>query len=363
MVVAAVWLWPFSPAAGRPATAGNGAVLAGHAGGRILSVTVVGDLALSDPDGRHRTPLNSLGKVGQMVTASPDHRYLSLFNGQVIIVRDGPALAFEHTKVILSSLTATAWPDSFADHERALVMLADYGDPALSSSIPISVVPLATGRPVSLGVGDQVAADPLALGVFTSVAAPTRPSAAVLQANADSGIVLRDAGRAPVSLATAGVLNQDIGQPSSAPVVLVPYPSPSGTQVAVTVRSAAGGSAAGIVVLSRAGRLVGRVPVSSGALGAVAWSPSGASLAYRSTGGSTGSELRIWTIGRRGAASEFPASGTSYGGCVWSPDGIWVLCASTDGENWAIARAMGGRMAVLPGAGFPVAWLRSAGRR
>ena len=141
------------------------------------------------------TQLRALGKVGQMVTASPDHRYLALGNGQLVTVRHGPALALDHTNMPLNSDTYTAWPDPFADNERALVMLADFGDPAASSSNPISVIPFGSGQPVSLGAGDQVAGDPQALGVFSSVAARQLPSATSVQESPDSGIVLHDVGR------------------------------------------------------------------------------------------------------------------------------------------------------------------------
>ena len=53
-------------------------------------------------------------------------------------------------------------------------MLQDFGcDPIYSSTNPISVISIATGRSVSLGSGDQVAGDPAAPGVFTTVSAST----------------------------------------------------------------------------------------------------------------------------------------------------------------------------------------------
>ncbi len=233
-VVAVLQLRPFWPAARGPAgAAGNSAGLAGLAG-RIVAVTAAGGLALSDPDGRHVT--RAMGNVGEMVTAAPDNRSLALLNGQVIIVRHGPTLALGRSSVPLSSETTTAWPDPFADHERAIVMLLDFGAQSQSSSNPISVDSLATGRAVSLGAGDQVAGDPQAPGAFVSVAAPAAPSAVAVQGTADSEIVLRDAGRPPVLLATAGALNSDLGCARGLPASLEPAPSPSGNEVAVAVR-------------------------------------------------------------------------------------------------------------------------------
>jgi WD40 repeat protein len=361
-VVVTVQFWPFSSAGPKPAAAARvPAALAGLAGGRIVVVTAPGGLALSDPDGRHVTQLRALGKVGQMVTASPDHRYLALGNGQLVTVRHGPVLALDRTNVPLNSDTYTAWPDPFADNERALVMLADFGDPAASSSNPISVIPFGSGQPVSLGAGDQVAGDPQALGVFSSVAAPELPSATSVQESPDSGIVLHDAGRPAVLLATAASLTGDLGYPRSLPVSLIPTPSPSGAEVAVTVRPAAGSSAAGVVVLNRAGRLLGAAPFRAQAI--PTWSPSGRSLAYLAASGSRGPELKIWTIGQPITTSDFPASSVSYGGCVWSPEGTWLLCLTAGSGNWAIAKAAGGRMTTVRGPGVPITWLPPADGR
>jgi hypothetical protein len=355
VVVATVQLQPFSSGPPRPAAAGQPAASVAPGGGRIVALTPAGQLALSDPDGRHEIRTSGLENVGGMAAVSPDNRYLSVGSGQVIVIRHGHVLTPYPAAVPLSSATTAAWPDPFADHERSLVMLLDYGSPAQSSSNPISVVSLTAGRSVALGVGDQVAGDPQAAGIFVSVAAPASPSATPLQANPDSGILLRDAGRAPVVLATAGALNRDLGQAPGLPVSLAPYPSPSGAEVAVTIRPAAGGTA-GVVVLSRAGRLLGRVIAPLTGQSVPTWSPSGRSLAFPTSGGA-GPQLRIWMIGRPAAASELPASGGSYGWCVWSPDGMSILCVAADGRGWAIASAAGGRVVAVRGPGFPLAWL------
>src|SRR5262249_37239427 len=162
--------------------------------------------------------------------------------------RPGRKLAAYPAKVPLSSNTTVAWPQPFADHERALVMLLDYGAPQGSSN-PIAVVSVATGRQVSLGAGRQVAGDPQARGVFVSL--PPGPSAAPARASPDSGIALRDAGRRPVLLASAADLNRDLGEPANVPVSLAAYPAPSGTRLAVVVQPTARDTATGIVVLSR----------------------------------------------------------------------------------------------------------------
>ena len=111
------------------------------------------------------------------------------------------------------------------------------------------MISIATGRSVSLGTGDQVAGDPAAEGVFAALTAPPRASAAVLTGNPDARVVLRDAGRPQAVLATAGALSHAVGLARSLPVSLAVYPAPSGAEVAVTVRPAAGGSDGGLVIL------------------------------------------------------------------------------------------------------------------
>ncbi|MGH3126153.1 MAG: hypothetical protein ACRDND_34685, partial [Streptosporangiaceae bacterium] len=270
VVTAVRWLpsW-FAGSPGRPAAAGRPAHrgLAGppvRAGGRVVFVTRSGELALANPDGSHLARASSLGEVGNALGASPDNHYLSLLNGQVISVHPGPGLASYPAKVQLSSLTTVALPDPFADHERAVVMLRDYGDPTFSAANPISVVSIATGHSVSLGTGDQVEGDPAALGVFAALTAPPRASAVVLAGNPDARIVLRDAGRPQAVLATAGTLGHALGLSRSLPVSLAVYPAPTGAEVAVTVRPAAGGPDGGMVILSRSGRIITTLPARGG---------------------------------------------------------------------------------------------------
>jgi hypothetical protein len=359
-VAAGVALWPASSGVSRLAgAAGQSASLAARAGGRILALTPTGSLVLADPGGTHVTMVRALGVVGQVVTASPDDRYLSLGNGQVAVVRTGPVLAAYPTKVPVNWEKIPAWPDSFADHERQLVMLLSYGADALATN-PVYLTSIATGRSVSLGVGDQVAGDPQVAGVFLSVAAPPRPSAAVTHFSPDSRIELRDAGRPAVTLATAATLNHDLGQSQQLSVQLIPYPDQSGDQVAVIVQPTAGSQQAGIVVLNRAGRVLGTVPARLGVRGTPAWAPSGGSLAY-SSNGSNGPALRVWKIGGPIVTRPFPVSDGSYSWCIWSPDGASILCAAPGGgtgsQNWAVTGAAGGAMAGVRGPGFPVAWL------
>ena len=254
----------------------------------------------------------------------------------------------------------TPGPDPFADHDRALVAAASlFGNP--SASYQVSVNFLATGRSVPLGTGEHVAGDPKAPGAFVSVAAPVRASLTVTQLTPDARIELRDAGRRPVLLVTAMSLNRVLGQNPRQPVLLKAFPDPSGGKVAVVVDPVLGGTG-GVVLLSRAGRLLGFAALAlrpEHAVPAIAWAPSGLSMAFAKAG-SGGAELGIWAIGSKPVSVAFPDVSGSYGRCMWSPDGSSILCA--DGFSrpaaWAIASATGERMVqVSAPAGVPVAWL------
>jgi WD40 repeat protein len=176
----------------------------------------------------------------------------------------------------------------------------------------------------------------------------------------DAKIELRDSGHPTAVLATAAALNRDIGQGQQLPVQLMPYPNPSGDKIAVVVEPASGSQKGGIVVLNRTGDLIGAVSSSLAVQGAPAWSPSGRTLAYVSSG-SSGPSLRLWTIGGPTVSQSFPATGAGYNWCIWSPDGAAVLCgvygSSTPSQDWAIGRATGGAMASVHGPGLPIAWL------
>ena len=271
---------------------------AARAAGRVVFVTRSGALALANPDGSHLARVAGFGNVGDSVAVSPDNRYISLLNGQVIRISPGPALASFPGKVQPGGGSAVALPDPFADHGQAVVMLQDFGDPTYSSTNPISVISIATGRSMSLGSGDQVAGDPAAAGVFTTVSAAIAAGAVSLVTTPDARVVIRDAGRPPVLLITARQLTRDLGLPRRLAVSLAVYPSPRGTEAAVTVRPAVGGPGGGLAILTRSGRTVARLPARAGAAlapGAPAWSPSGKSLAYLDTTSAGSPVLSVWS--------------------------------------------------------------------
>lgn len=137
-------------------------------------------------------------------------------------------------------------------------------------------------------------------------------------------------------------------------------PNPSGTEVVIEVGQVTGGSGAGLVVLSRTGRVLGVVPASKGPGGSVTWSPSGSSLAFPASAGRAA--LSIWAPG--GQMRSLPLPGANYELCFWSPDGKWILCAAAVDKNpnavfshWVIGKVADGAMTKVTGPGTPVTWL------
>jgi hypothetical protein len=371
-IAALIVFWPFAPGS-RPAAAASARLPAALERGRIVVEEANGDLALADPDGTHVTALSGLGSLGQIVTASPDDRYLLAANGEPVSISSGPRLSPHPSQAqVTSSNGGTAEFGPFADHDQDTILLQDYGDPASSVQNPVWVASFATGNAVSLGDADQAAGDPQTAGAFVSVAAPPVASATSTQVNPDSEIELRVAGQPPVVVATAVAVNSDLGVVNE-PVALIPFPDPAGDKILVVVQPAAQGAFGGLVVLSRSGQMLGATAPSQtgGFIGEPAWSPSGSALAYvdfspvvaPSGQVRTGNVVVIWPTGGKPSRISFRTSSVyrSGGGrCVWSPGGSAVLCsaATQAGQfDWAVAKAGARSVTVVSGPGLPVAWL------
>ena len=330
--------------------------------GRIALITKDQNLVVSRPDGTHVVRIPSLEQAGQFVTPALDNRYLSLGDGEVAAAT-GHLPAMIHTKIYpFANGMQGANGAPFADHDQELLALTpnNYGPYTGNQASELS---LATGRSTAFGTADEIAGDPQARGMFVSVGA--KVSLAAQSSNEtlpDARVELRDAGRPTVLLATAAMLNRDLGQPRKVPVSLYLLPNPSGSEVAVEVGQVHGSGSAGLVVLSRTGRVLGVVPASKGPAGSVAWSPSGGSLAFPVVG-TGGAALGIWSPGGQIRSLPFPG-GARYDLCFWSPDGKWILCAAPADKKrnamfsrWVIGKAAGGAMTKVTGPGTPVTWL------
>jgi hypothetical protein len=371
VVAAVIVLGPSGSGRARSPAAGS-ALPAALDRGQIVFREPAGYLALASPGGTYLSPLKGLAGVG--VSPSPDGRYLSGPLGQVFAVESGPRLASNSSKVQLSGPSFTlAQPYPFADHDSDLIVLLN--QIGSTGQDPVSVHSIASGRALYLGSADAAAGDPQTAGAFVSVPGQPVASSTAAYVSPDTGIELLEARQAPVVLATAAAISSDLGLADQA-VHLVPLPDRAGDKIAILVEPAASGGFYGIVVLNRAGQMLGTTgPLQFGDItGLPVWSPSGSSLAYVSLGISSGPGgntpvLHVWAVGRPPAQMSY-ASGPGLakgagnvltgGSCIWSPDGTAVLCDSPahPGQNvWAVARVSPLSVTVIPGPGTPVAWL------
>jgi hypothetical protein len=326
--------------------------------GTILSQTQRGGLTVSGLRGQPPKLLMSLSS--QVYVAAADSRYVAMSNGLLLSVGAHGQLSSTRMR----NVNAGIWsPSALADHDQ-YVALENYNTSASQADgIPLSITSLVTGKAQRLGVGNDVAGDPAAAGVIASLAAPaitTGTSVAALQNGSwpDAKVVLRDAGKKDVLLASAEQLNEDIHLPASALTDFYSQPDPAGDKIAIVVQPLTGDLPAGVVVVTRTGHELFALS-QAGRSVSVSWSPSGQSLAMAAQV-PHGSVLHIWNAGGSISAQPFPRK-ANYGGCVWSPDGAWILCAvagqHSNGEQWAVASARGGPMVVTTGPGYPITWL------
>jgi hypothetical protein len=327
--------------------------------GTVLSQTPRGALALSGLRGQPATPLMSLPRE-VFVSPSLDNAYLAVSNGLLVSVGTHGHVSATHLKNVSTTRWSPVGPEPLADHDRFLAL--EYsGASAGPGDNAISVRSLATGKSESLGSGDLVAGDPAAAGVVASLPVASLTSGA--PANGlwpDGMVVLRDAGQKAVVLGTAAQLYQDVHLPAGTLANFFPSPDPAGDKIAIVVQPLNASVPAGVVVVTRSGRVVYAVGGAGRFVSvSVSWSQSGQSLAIAGQGPHE-SVLRIWTAGGSPSVQPFPGH-AAYTDCVWSPDGAWILCAlagqHSNGEQWVVAAASGGPMAVTKGPGFPLSWL------
>jgi hypothetical protein len=346
------------PAGGqRPAGTLNGGPVPGfQAPGRILVQAPTGGLAAVDADGRSAISFTKLGQFPALRQAASGSRYVWLGDGQILSLASLSKPAVVQTRITAGQIAEPAVVESFAGHDRYVVTLtAPYG--AVGTNSHIFVNSIATGRRTPLGNGDLAVGDPQTAGAFVTVAAPPRASASGNELPPDARLELRRAGHRPVTLATAAMLNHDLGAPSGRAVSLMTtLPSPSGNEIAVEVATTTASPTAEILVLSRTGKVLD-IPAAPGPPSDLVWSPGGRTLAY-TTLGTAGRGLTIWTVGGGSITMTFPFTGARYDRFLWSPDGATVLCSDITGRHWVFAHAAGGQMTAIPGHGIPVAWIR-----
>ena len=336
------------------------------AAGRIVTQDPQGTIVLADPGGGHVTPLPGLDSFGgEVITASLDRRFVANLQGAVLPVDTVGAQVRFLIPTVVPKAALLGGPDTFTDYNQALILVTSGEQQQRAGAL--FAVGFTGQRPVSLGVADEAAGDPQALGVFVSVAAathPNQPPPGGYAGLADSRIEMRDASAAPQVLATAAQLNADLHQDPARPVHLSVFPSPSGDAVAVELNPPAGGGTdVGIVVLDRRGQVRGIVKSSQGPFeySWPSWSPDGHSLAY-STVGTTGTALAVWNDGGHVLIRTAPDNGARFGYCVWAPDGSAILCPTfaSARDAWDQGAARGGPLFSVPAPGTPVVWLPPA---
>lgn len=325
--------------------------------GLILAQTSSGVLSLTDVHTGRVMLLRKLGEFSSIPPplVSPDDKYLvsaamgTLFS---LAIPTRPAKVANALTFPSTSFNDISTTDPFSDHDASmLIQRTWFGYVTAFSSY--SVQSVQSGRTASLGIADSAAGDPQAPGAFVSYAHPSRvtPPHGV---HPDISVELRDAGAAPKVIATAAMIDHVLGIMPRYGVTLVPYPNPQGTMVAVAVRAIGGGEPGGIVVYSRAGKMLGFQMVGPSGVRGVAWSRSGTRLAFVGQGYYS-ADLTEWEISSQSATSETPASLRQIGECAWSPDELAVLCGGGSAGAWWISQS--GTTYSFAGHGQVLAWL------
>jgi hypothetical protein len=336
------------------------AVLSGVPG-RIVVLTGNGGLALSAPGGGRLTPLPALGQHqnNNPAAVSLDGRFIALGDGTVVSIgASGPAIEPSAVKIADQVLP---YPDPLADHDQDLLL----GSTGPNGTTDFSLDALATGQVRSLGVADAAEGDPDAEGAFVAIPVGGPPSTSGIGLPADTEVELEDVGRAPVVLATADAIDQDVDLAPGVSVNLTPLPDPAGDKVAIVVFPVDGGPAS-LVVLDRTGHLVGTVPSSLGpSAGPPDWSHNGDQLAYATgelfSDGST--ELVVWTPGATPKTHILPTPG-GPGRCLWSPDASAILCGTANPHTgaptgWVVAPPGNAALVAVSASAQPLAWIMS----
>ena len=303
--------------------------------------------------------------AGEMVMVALDHRFVTTLQGDLLAVNNAGGL--DQTDVPrITRAALLGGPDTFAAGDTAVIVVASSGEQLHTGAI--SALLLQGRRSVALGIADEAAGDPQALGAFVSVALPGASSEVPVGGYLglpDSRVELRDAGQPAWVLATAAQLNAALGQPKAQPVHLSVFPNPAGTAVAVMLDPPLGADRnVSVVVLDRAGRVIGRVPAAVGPVqySWLSWSPDGRSLAYQ-TGAPSGTSLAVWREGGQTLVRTAPDNRAAFGYCLWSPDGSAILCPTSQSahNDWDQGAAAGGDLFAVRAPGTPILWLPPRG--
>ena len=351
------------------------------AGGRLVAVTSSGAMVTTSADGTDRAGLEVPAGPGLVV--SPDGRYLATGTGDELSLVAN-RLVPTGRRAELAGPPGSWRAIDFADHDLALVAVENGDDPVFGGLIVEAQT--FSGRTVAFGEALDVAGDPRALGVFAVGVGPVTTgslrggalgattggtgrggaTAGAGTPGVDPGteVELRDAGRPTVVLAGSAELARSVGLPAGEPVVLSVEPDPGGGKVAVAVAPLSGRTG-GLVVLSRAGRVLGALRVPTGALEQPAWSPDGTTLVL-SESRSARPAVLVWRIGQRPQVRVARASTTGrpgdFGNCLWTARSEF-LCADTSVQAaaapWLVGSLHGPSVRLVTGPTLPIGWVRT----
>jgi hypothetical protein len=333
--------------------------------GIVLAETSSGELSLTDLRTGKEDLLKGAGEFGETLAISADDKFLiDPGSGKVLSLTDElhPVTVPDHLSFAPNTTASYPW----SDHDTYVLVLppalsfgyAGNGDATLQS--------VQTGATIDLGVADDAAGDPQQAGAFFSVPASGTPPVISNLQGPDSQLVLANAGASTRVLASSAALTAVLGFAPETAVTLHPVVNPQGTIVAVEVAAEnKAQSPSGVVVLGRAGQVLGAAPIIGGGSTVMSWSTAGTSLAFVSARAS-GPELVQWKIGAK-AMMRTPFPKRYFADrCVWAPDNSAVLCGAfndlsrshslgTPTESWVVFAS--GRAQVLGGRGLVLAWL------
>lgn len=384
--VAAALTWPWTAGAAAKHLASAG--FSDHNGVIVFEQQPSGTLGSARPDGSGLKTAGQLGSLqgNDVPVASPDGHYLATNEAQVVTLGpSGPAsIAFTPMANQLQQDFGNWLDISFADGGKFLVAAECGGN--VGAQWRVRITPVSASGTGSLlgtvnGTSDDsgVAGDPRSEGAFvvpgfgecgvnTQQAAPRQ---------GDSGVLFEQPGRAPRTVITAAAVKQALGIAAATPVLLNVYPSPDGSELAVTASSfriqvSQYGpnvipTGLGVLVLTRTGQVVSKLGQPAGF--GLYWSPDGKRIATPVRGEHASSwTIQIWPLSGRPATIAVPGLRDDFiTRLLWSPDGTQLACGLENGRatsesqlavhGWTIVNVRTGQAHNVTAPGEPAAWL------
>lgn len=325
--------------------------------GRLLAYNnVTGHLVFENIDGTDRVVTRQVLNGNPLMSA--DGRFVLTDTGNDLFAVGANKIRVLHSPTSSANGTAVTPFQPFADRDRMVVAPRPF-----TSNPGVALVPRKGGRPLRLGVADDVAGDPAAPAVYATVgtgglvSSPRDPS---LQLQPDSRVEWREAGHPARVLVTAANLDRRAGLPDKVRLLMSVYPSPDGSHALVS-----GGSLSArhidtvLAVFDSKGQLVDDI-VAGPRIRGGSWSATSNQLAYFDGA----NRLVVWqpdTHQKR--AVTVPTSPTTpWSDCVWAPDNEWITCIGRAPEQGGRSKRLvvdlaTRRSEIVNAADDPLAWL------